>query len=98
MPVIDKEQYKNFRKSLKDREKAVLSRLDQAIESKDANSLKRVVWRIGELEIKKPLTDLQSIIGQGDDLLDYCLAWSIGRIGDNNAFIFCSLDLFICSN
>ncbi len=88
MPVIDKEQYKNYRKSLKDREKAVLSRLDQAIESKDAKILKRAVWRIGELEIKKALNDLQGLIGQGDDLLDYCLAWSIGRISDKSSITF----------
>ncbi len=85
MPVIDKEHYKNYRKSLKDREKAVLLRLDQAIESKEAKILKRAVWRVGELEIKKALNDLHGIVGQGDDLLDYCLAWAIGRIGEKSS-------------
>lgn len=41
----------------------------------------RVAWRMGELRIAAAAASLERLIGSGDALLDYCLAWALGRCG-----------------
>ncbi|MDK2125090.1 HEAT repeat domain-containing protein [Parachitinimonas caeni] len=45
----------------------------------------RLVWQIGELRLKPAVPRLVTLLESGDDRLDYCLAWAIGRCGDTGA-------------
>ncbi len=45
----------------------------------------RVVWRIGELRLASAVPRLIDLLETGDAMLDYCLAWAIGRCGDAGA-------------
>ena len=56
----------------------------------------RLVWRLAEYadparggaaqrQLHAQVPRLVSLLGTGDDLLDYCLAWLIGRLGDGGA-------------
>jgi cellulose synthase operon protein C len=45
----------------------------------------RVVWRLGELRIASSVPRLIELLETGDAMLDYCLAWAIGRCGDVGA-------------
>jgi len=47
----------------------------------DDGKLARVVWRAGELRIREAAPMLVRFIGR-TDLLDYCIAWSLGRCND----------------
>lgn len=42
----------------------------------------RAVWRAGELRISEAAPQLLALIGQGDAILDYCVAWALGRCAD----------------
>jgi hypothetical protein len=44
--------------------------------------VKRAVWRAGELRLQPAAVLIGQLSGQDDDLLDYCIAWSLGRCGD----------------
>ncbi|QNK66630.1 HEAT repeat domain-containing protein [Variovorax sp. PAMC26660] len=46
----------------------------------------RVVWRIGERRLADAVPRLIEYIETGEPLLDYCIAWAIGRCGDGGAF------------
>ena len=46
----------------------------------------RVVWRIGERRLAAAVPRLVELIETGEPLLDYCIAWAIGRCGDGGAF------------
>jgi hypothetical protein len=46
----------------------------------------RVVWRIGERRLAAAVPQLIDHIETGEPLLDYCIAWAIGRCGDGGAF------------
>ena len=46
----------------------------------------RVVWRIGERRLSAAVPHLIDLLETGEPLLDYCIAWAIGRCGDTGAF------------
>jgi predicted DNA-binding WGR domain protein len=43
--------------------------------------LERAIWRAGELRIVEVGPGLINLIGTGEALRDYCIAWSLGRCG-----------------
>ena len=45
-------------------------------------SLDRAIWRAGEMGIRTATPLLARLVGTGETLRDYCIAWSIGRCGD----------------
>ncbi|MEW6128643.1 MAG: WGR domain-containing protein [Acidobacteriota bacterium] len=45
-------------------------------------SLERAIWRAGELKIREAAPYLVQLLGTGDALRDYCIAWSLGFCGD----------------
>lgn len=45
----------------------------------------RCIWRIGERRLADAVPVLVELLGQGDAMRDYCLAWAIGRCGDPGA-------------
>jgi predicted DNA-binding WGR domain protein len=47
--------------------------------------LERAIWRAGELKIKESTSLLIQLIGTGEPLRDYCIAWALGWCGDENA-------------
>jgi hypothetical protein len=63
------------------RAQAVLQRL-RAPKDKSKWPLNRAIWRAGELKISAAAPLLVNLIGSGDGLRDYCLAWSLGWCGD----------------
>ncbi|MEM8778167.1 MAG: WGR domain-containing protein, partial [Cyanobacteria bacterium P01_G01_bin.49] len=65
------------------RHQAIINRLAQ--KNSEGWPLERVIWRAGELKIKEAVPLLIELIGTGDDLRDYCIAWSLGKCGDKNA-------------
>ncbi|SFQ39752.1 hypothetical protein SAMN05216567_11577 [Variovorax sp. OK605] len=46
----------------------------------------RVVWRIGERRLAAAVPRLVELLETGEPMLDYCIAWAIGRCGDAGAF------------
>jgi hypothetical protein len=46
----------------------------------------RLVWRIGERRLAAAAPRLVGLLESGDSLLDYCLAWALGRCGDGGAW------------
>jgi hypothetical protein len=46
----------------------------------------RVVWRIGERRLAQAVPRLVDLLETGEPMLDYCIAWAIGRCGDGGAF------------
>lgn len=65
------------------RHQAILQRLANRSNSKW--SLDRVIWRAGELKIREATPLLISLIGTGEPLRDYCIAWALGWCGDESA-------------
>ncbi|VAW75057.1 hypothetical protein MNBD_GAMMA12-760 [hydrothermal vent metagenome] len=68
----------------------IKARLASLVSNKqfDSKELKRLVWRIGELEIKG-LDNLLLLAGdEGDALLDYCLIWTLGRVGQDSKYLY----------
>lgn len=65
------------------RHQAILNRLANRDERKW--SLDRVIWRAGELKISSATPLLIELIGTGEPLRDYCIAWALGWCGDENA-------------
>ncbi len=47
--------------------------------------LERAIWRAGELQIREAAPLLVKLIGSGDALRDYCIAWALGWCGDPSA-------------
>ncbi|NJR25906.1 MAG: hypothetical protein HC786_29215 [Richelia sp. CSU_2_1] len=47
--------------------------------------LERAIWRAGELKIAEAGPGLLNLIGTGEALRDYCIAWSLGRCGGEGA-------------
>ncbi|WP_137939628.1 HEAT repeat domain-containing protein [Chitinivorax sp. B] len=45
----------------------------------------RLIWQLGELRITAAVPRMVALLGTGDVMLDYCLAWAIGRCGDVGA-------------
>lgn len=52
--------------------------------------IERVIWRAGELKIKEAAPLLVRLIGTGNSLRDYCIAWSLGLCGDEESLPFLS--------
>jgi predicted DNA-binding WGR domain protein len=67
-------------------ETAVLKRFQDPSIRADLKKLRRVVWRIGELAIKQAVPDLMALIPSKDELMNYCVAWTLGRCADTRAF------------
>ncbi len=44
-------------------------------------SLNRAIWRAGELRIASAAQLLVGLVGTKGDMRDYCIAWSLGRVG-----------------
>ena len=47
--------------------------------------LERAIWRAGELKIAEAGPGLINLIGTGEPLRDYCIAWSLGWCGGEGA-------------
>ena len=47
--------------------------------------LERAIWRAGELKIAEAGPGLIKLIGTGEPLRDYCIAWSLGMCGGEGA-------------
>jgi predicted DNA-binding WGR domain protein len=62
------------------RQRAILKHLQG--EGTTKWSIERAIWRAGELKIKAATPLLINLIGTGDSLRDYCLAWALGYCGD----------------
>ena len=72
------------------RNQVILDRLAQATQrslrgKKKAWPLERAIWRAGELKIRAATPLLIHLIGSGDALRDYCVAWALGFCGDESA-------------
>ncbi|MGL5875790.1 MAG: WGR domain-containing protein [Xenococcaceae cyanobacterium] len=63
------------------RHQTILNRLANRNENKW--KLERVIWRAGELKIKEATPFLVELIGSGDAMRDYCIAWALGWCGDS---------------
>ncbi len=54
-----------------------------------AEKKSRTVWRLGELvnelQVREAAPQLVALIETGNPMLDYCIAWSLGRMGDSGA-------------
>lgn len=68
----------------------ILSRLSLLAHQKKFNTVdfKRLVWRIGELGITGADELMLSAGNEGDGLLDYCLLWSLGRVGQDSESLY----------
>ena len=58
---------------------AILKRFRDAVERSDHAVMRRTVWRIGELAIKKAEREMAALIPARDETLNYCVAWALGR-------------------
>ncbi len=67
------------------RKQAVLAHLTATSKKKPRWPLSRVIWRAGELKIAEAAPILIGLIGSGDALRDYCIAWALGWCGDKSA-------------
>jgi predicted DNA-binding WGR domain protein len=67
------------------RKQAVLAHLTAATKRKPKWPLSRVIWRAGELKITEATPLLIGLIGSGDALREYCIAWALGWCGDQTA-------------
>lgn len=52
-----------------------------------ARQRSRTAWRLGELRVAAAVPGMVALLGTGDNMLDYSLAWAIGRCGDAGAKI-----------
>lgn len=68
-----------------DRNRKILEQLSDA-KAKSNPRIERIIWRAGELQIKKSADDLVKLIGTAKELRDYCIAWSLGFCGDERHF------------
>lgn len=62
---------------------AILTRL--ADRNSNKWPLERVIWRAGELKITEAVPELLKLIGTGEPLRDYCIAWALGNCGDRTS-------------
>lgn len=68
------------------RHQAILNRL--ANRNNRKWPLERAIWRAGELKIREATPLLIQLIGTGEPLRDYCIAWALGWCGDESAIPF----------
>jgi predicted DNA-binding WGR domain protein len=66
------------------REEAILNCIAAAVGSPKW-PLERAIWRAGELKIVEAGPLLINLIGTGEPLRDYCIAWSLGWCGGEGA-------------
>ena len=66
---------------VEERNQAILAKLESS-KAKSNPKISRTIWRAGELQIAEATPILIGFIGTGDDLRDYCIAWSLGFCGD----------------
>ncbi|WP_088240393.1 HEAT repeat domain-containing protein [Calothrix rhizosoleniae] len=72
-PTLDKEA----------RKQAILNRL--ADNAPSNWKLSRAIWRAGELKLSEATPLLIKLIGTGEPLRDYCIAWALGWCGGEDA-------------
>ncbi len=72
-------------RNLDPRAQAVLAKLNAGVSAKDGSHLSRAAWRAGEMRLREAEPALLKLFGAGDAMLDYCIAWSLGRLGSQNA-------------
>lgn len=73
-------------KSVQEQENILLQRLQPRAWSGLARiERSRTVWRIGERRLQAAVPRLVELIATGDEMLDYCIAYAIGRCGDTGA-------------
>ncbi|MFQ4140625.1 WGR domain-containing protein [Chlorogloeopsis sp. ULAP02] len=65
------------------RKQAILKRL--ANNQPSTWKLERAIWRAGELKITEATPLLLKLIGTGEALRDYCIAWALGWCGGKGA-------------
>lgn len=63
------------------RKQAVINRLVEGHQSKSSWKLSRAVWRAGELQLHEAEPLLLDLLGSGDSMLDYSIAWALGLLG-----------------
>lgn len=64
------------------RKQAILNRL--ADNKPSSWKLERAIWRAGELKIREATPLLINLLGTGEDLRDYCIAWALGWCNENS--------------
>jgi predicted DNA-binding WGR domain protein len=67
------------------RKQAILNCLQGRSTNKKSWSLNRVIWRAGLIKIKEASPFLVKLIGSGNQLRDYGIAWALGNCGDTAA-------------
>lgn len=67
-------------RQLDPRRQVVLDRLAQGTNSRSNWKLSRAVWRAGELRLREAESLLVNLLGAGDAMLDYCIAWALGQL------------------
>ncbi|WP_235018877.1 HEAT repeat domain-containing protein [Tolypothrix sp. NIES-4075] len=80
---VNLESTPRVEKSENARKEAILNRLADDKPSK--SKLERAIWRAGELKISEATPLLIKLIGTGEPLRDYCIAWALGWCGDDRA-------------
>jgi predicted DNA-binding WGR domain protein len=63
---------------------AILNRL--ADNQPSSWKLERAIWKAGELKIKEATPLLINLLGTGEDLRDYCIAWALGWCNENSNY------------
>ncbi len=81
--AVNLESTPRVEKSDDERKQAILNRLADDKPSKW--KLERSIWRAGELKISEATPLLIKLIGTGEPLRDYCIAWALGWCGDDSA-------------
>ncbi|MEO1529491.1 MAG: WGR domain-containing protein, partial [Planctomycetota bacterium] len=64
------------------RKEAILTRLREGKNSSSKWSLSRTIWRAGELKLIEAEPLLRSLVGI-NEMTDYCIAWSLARLGQS---------------
>ncbi len=67
-----------------DRIKGIIARVEN--QNTTSWALSRAVWRAGELKLKEAVPHMVKLVGSGSWMLQYCLAWALGRCGDATTF------------
>ncbi len=67
---------------------AILARFAPAVwKTLGQQQRNRTIWRVGMRRLRAAVPMLVDLIQRGDNMQDYCIAWSIGRCGDPGAAI-----------
>ncbi|MEZ4427762.1 MAG: hypothetical protein R3A51_08765 [Nannocystaceae bacterium] len=74
-----------YEESLIGRRDAVLRRLGDP-HGTYSWKLERAIWRAGELRLREAAPLITPLVGSGDEMRDYVLAWALARCGDASVF------------